>query len=144
MRAATLILALLLAPAALAATPGGLSVVPRSFDYEINHPRGATVPLRIDIENDGEDREAWVLVVVHAASTGEDIELYSEPRVIPAGARARFDAADGLSVRLHSDGVYSLTAIVFTAGPAGDLRADTVHELRPLYVGATQRTTCHK
>lgn len=143
MRVLALLLTLL-ASTAFVATPAGLSIVPRSFEYELNQRRGAAVPLRIDVANEGPEQEAWVLVVVHEASTGAEVELYSQPLVVPAGGRARFDAQDGLSVRLARDGIYTLTAIVFTAGPDGDLRADTLHEPRPIYVGSAQRKACHR
>lgn len=138
MRALLLTLLLLLPLPAVA----GLSIVPRSFDYELNHSRGAAIPLSVTVANDGEAREAWVLVVVHDVDTGEDVEIYSAARTVPAGGSARFGAAEGLVARLPRDGVYATTAIVFTAGADGDVRAAVLHETRPLYVGAYQRAGC--
>lgn len=143
MSLALTILVPLLAVAAPASAPGaGLSIVPRSFDYELNHARGVAIPMSVAVANDAVEREVWVLVVVHDIDTEQDIEVYSSPRVVPAGGKVTFGAADGLVVRLPRDGVYAMTAVVFTAGPSGDVRVDTLHETRPMYVGSARRIGC--
>jgi hypothetical protein len=149
MRSTSIILLALLAFMGVAladeGVDGALRITRGSFEYELYHPRGAVVPFRLDVENVGPARVAYVVILVHEQQTGADFEVYSRPLEIPANGRATFGDDEPLTFLVERDGLYTVAAAVYTGAGAHDVRADILHERRLLYVGtARPRPGCFR